>query len=217
MKKIICLIILLLSLSSCIEILDDIKINSDGTGTFKYTINLSSSKLKVNSILALDSIDGFRVVKKPELISKIEVFGEHLKQQPGISNVIITYDFENYIFKLSCDFDNVTNLESGIKNSVEASLNNNLENYHNFISVNQTSILRNTPQFIQDRFVNSHYLNEELLKTGSYTTITRLDRPVISNSNLLAKVSKSGQSVMIRVAADEILKNIKILDNKISF
>ena len=54
-------------LSACIEILDDIKFNADGSGTFKYTINLSSSKVKINSILALDSLDGKKVPSKNEI------------------------------------------------------------------------------------------------------------------------------------------------------
>ena len=57
MKTIISILLLFL-LSSCIEIIDDISMNNDGSGTFKYSINLSQSKVKVNSYLALDSING---------------------------------------------------------------------------------------------------------------------------------------------------------------
>ena len=53
--------LVLFGLSSCIEIIDDLSLKSDGSGTFKYSVNLSSSKIKVNSILALDSIDGKKV------------------------------------------------------------------------------------------------------------------------------------------------------------
>jgi len=46
--------------------MDELTIHDDGSGTLKYAINLSSSRVKVNSILALDSLDGknFQVLKK---------------------------------------------------------------------------------------------------------------------------------------------------------
>ena len=61
LKFIFLSLITLFTLNSCIEIFDDLTIHNDGTGTFKYNINLSSSKLKINSILALDSLNGVKV------------------------------------------------------------------------------------------------------------------------------------------------------------
>ena len=89
----------MLMLTSCVEIIEDLKINLDGTGTFKYTINLSSSKIKVASILALDSLYGEKVLKEPEIKEKIQLFKKTLQSQEGISNVLITEDYDNYIFK----------------------------------------------------------------------------------------------------------------------
>ena len=56
MKYLVFLVVLFM-LSSCVEIIDDLTFKSDGSGTFKYTLNLSASKVKVNSVLALDSLD----------------------------------------------------------------------------------------------------------------------------------------------------------------
>ena len=61
-------------LSSCIEISDDLTLNNDGSGTLRYKINLSASKVKVNSILALDSLDGKPVPSKTEISAKINEF-----------------------------------------------------------------------------------------------------------------------------------------------
>ena len=76
-------IITVFSISSCIEIIDDLTLNSDGTGSFKYTINLSASKIKINSILALDSLDGKKIgnfVKKGQQIASLglpEINGDY--------------------------------------------------------------------------------------------------------------------------------------------
>ena len=53
--------------TSCIEISDDLTLNNDGSGTLRYKINLSASKVKVNSILALDSLDGKPVPSKTQI------------------------------------------------------------------------------------------------------------------------------------------------------
>ena len=92
----------LILFSSCIEILDDIKFNFDGSGTFKYTVNLSSSQVKLNSILALDSLDGKKVPSLSEIQEKIESFGIKLSEEEGISNVQIDTNYTQFIFKIQC-------------------------------------------------------------------------------------------------------------------
>jgi hypothetical protein len=101
MRKILFLLLFIpLFLSSCIEIIDDLSFNSDGSGTFKYTINLSSSKVKVNSILQLDSLNGKKVLKLPEIKVKINQFKSILASQSGISNVKIEINEPEFFVKL---------------------------------------------------------------------------------------------------------------------
>ena len=64
----------LLIFQSCIEIMDELTIHDDGSGTLKYAINLSSSRVKVNSILALDSLDGEKVPNIDEIKAKVLLF-----------------------------------------------------------------------------------------------------------------------------------------------
>ena len=133
-------IFLLFILSSCIEIIDDISINDDGSGTFKYSINLSQSKVKVNSYLALDSINGEKVMKLPDVKSKVLIFKNNLKLQPGISNVVISENYEDYIIKIQCDFDNLSNLQKGIQKSISLTLGGEETNYE-WISFNNNVFL----------------------------------------------------------------------------
>ena len=35
-------------LTSCVEIIDDLTLNLDGSGKLRYNLNLSSSKVKIN-------------------------------------------------------------------------------------------------------------------------------------------------------------------------
>ena len=118
MKKHVTILLLLFIMPSCIEILDDIKFNIDGSGTFKYTVNLSSSQVKLNSILALDSLDGKKVPSLPEIQEKMEEFRTELSEQEGISNVHIDTNYTQFIFKIQCDFSNVVNIQRGIEKSL---------------------------------------------------------------------------------------------------
>lgn len=213
--KLLLLILSLLCLTSCIELLDDITLNSDGSGKFKYLVNLSSSKTKANSILALDSIDGYRVLKKPELEKKIKDFKQYMSEEPGISNVSVEYNFEDYIFKFNCDFDNVKNLQSAIKNSIDKLSVTEYQSDLNWLVWQNSKLDRNIPDIATDRFGNSRWLDLQLLQTGTYTSISRFDKPVETYTNSLSKVSKSKKAIMIQVKTSELFNNPQLLKNKI--
>lgn len=215
MYKFLLLLITLFCLTSCIELLDDITLNSDGTGTFKYLINLSSSKTKANSILALDSIDGYRVLKKPELEQKVKDFKKYMSEESGISNVTVEYNFEDYIFKFNCDFDNVNNLQSAIKNSIEKLSVTEYKSDLNWLVWQNSKLDRNIPDIATDRFGNSRWLDLQLLQSGTYTSISRFNKPVETYTNTLSKLSKSKKALMIQVKTSELFNNPQLLKNKI--
>jgi hypothetical protein len=87
----------LLFLSSCIEIIDDVQMNNEGSGSFKYTINLSASKVKITSILALDSLDGKKVPSRTEITDRISAISKKLASKSGISNVSIDPDRKSVV------------------------------------------------------------------------------------------------------------------------
>ncbi len=212
------LLILLLSLSSCVEILDDLSVNLDGSGTFKYTINLSSSKVKVNSILKLDSLDGKKVPKLPEIKSKINEFKLVLSKQPGISNVKMETNDVEFIVKLQCDFTNLANLQEGIKNAI-LSMNSDVLNSesinHNWVSLNGNKLVRTVPNLSLKRLSEVKQSDLDLLKTGTYTTISRFAKTVQKSENTNASISKSGMAVMLKANMYSLTKNPKLLENTI--
>ena len=79
--------------------MDELTIHDDGSGTFKYAINLSSSRVKVNSILALDSLDGEKVPNIDEIKAKVLLFKKTLALQNGISGVSVLENYTDFIFK----------------------------------------------------------------------------------------------------------------------
>jgi hypothetical protein len=201
-------------LTSCIEIIEDLKFNLDGSGTFKYIINLSGSKTKVTSILALDSLHGEKVPKVSDIRTKIGEFKRTLQEQEGISNVLITEDYTNYIIKFQCDFKSVEYLEQALKNSIKKLYQNDGYNY-DWLRFKNKTLVRKTPILNLDEIRKFGERDVDKLKTGTYTSITRFSTKIDTFENKNSIKSKSGVALMIKVSPDMLLINQNLLDNKI--
>lgn len=204
-------------MNSCIEIIDDISLNNDGSGSLKYIVNLNSSKVKINSILALDSLDGKKVPSLYEIEQKIDDFGLLLEQQDGISKVALQKNMNDYIFKLQCEFKHIDQLQNAIKSVIkEISKEKEAKEFeHNWLSINEQKITRSIPDF-GDKL--SRHLKDEdaqLLKEGSYTSITRFATPIALCSNKNATLSPSKKAVMLKANTYALAENPKILENTV--
>ena len=149
MRKLLFLIFIaaLFILQSCIEIIDDFTIHNDGSGTLKYTVNLSSSKVRVNSILALDSVDGKKVPSIQQIKNKIALFNKTLLLQKGITNIEISENYTDFIFKFQCNFSSLNSLQDGLKESFSIISNDkSIENSNfNWISWDSKVLKRAVP------------------------------------------------------------------------
>ena len=188
---------------------------NDGSGTLKYTINLSSSKVKINSILALDSLDGKKVPSIPEMEERIASFKKKLSAKTGISNVTIESNFTDYIFKLQCDFTNVLALQNALKDVIEEeSKEKNIpELDHNWLSWDGSKMTRSIPEITVKKTKDLKTEDIELMKQGNYTSITRFERPVEKFDNSAAVLSKNKMAVMIKTNPYALTQNSNILEN----
>jgi hypothetical protein len=209
--------LVLFGLSSCIEIIDDLSLKSDGSGTFKYSVNLSSSKIKVNSILALDSIDGKKVPSMDDIKQKIDQFIKTLDAQNGISNVKVEENYTDFIFKFQCDFTSVLTLQEGLKQSIVIlSKEKSIPQLdHNWLTWDGNKLVRSIPEITGKKINEINDTDIELLKKGSYTSITRFDKVVEKFENQAAQLSKSKMAVMVKTDTYRLKENQEILENTI--
>ncbi|OFZ56148.1 MAG: hypothetical protein A3D92_05675 [Bacteroidetes bacterium RIFCSPHIGHO2_02_FULL_44_7] len=212
----LCLILLPL-LTGCIEIIDDLSLNTDGSGTFKYTINLSSSKVKVNSLLALDSLDGKKVPSIQDISAKTDEIVDLLKCRNGISNVSFSADYDNFIFKLSCDFNSLEALQKAIREvvKVENGYKEVPELDHHWLSFEDDVLVRSIPQITVRKTREINPEDRDLLKTGTYTSITRFESEVERCENPSCSISKNKKAVMVRTNTYSLTQNPNLLDNTI--
>ncbi|MBL0359080.1 MAG: hypothetical protein IPP72_20435 [Chitinophagaceae bacterium] len=72
MRRIVYLLILSCAflLQSCFEIIEQVFVKNDGTGTFQLVLNMSKSKTKISSILKMKTVNGHAVPTKEEITKK---------------------------------------------------------------------------------------------------------------------------------------------------
>ncbi len=219
MKKFSIFFILLVGFlnTSCIEIIDDLLIHDDGSGILKYTINLSSSKVKVNSYLALDSVQGQRVPKIPEIKEKVATFKKQLSAQKGISNVVIEENYTDFIFKFSCSFSSPQALQIAIQASIAHMAKDQTiaESSSKWLIWDGSTLTRSIPEITSKKVKEMDKKDEDLLKQGSYTSITRFDRTIEKFDNQNAKLSKSQMALMLKVDTYSLKENENLIENRI--
>ncbi len=207
----------MLFLSSCIDIIDDLTLNNDGSGTLKYSINLSASKVKVNSILALDSFNNQKVPSIEEIKKTIREFQALLANEPGISNVKIDLNTVDFIVKFSCDFNHVNNLQKALKKTIaimnEAPINPAYDG--DWIVWDGTNVSRIIPGAIVEKSRNYQNTDLPLLKTGTYTSIGRYGRPIAKVTNVKCKLNPSKTATFLQVNAFELRNNNRLLENTV--
>lgn len=204
-------------LTSCIEIIDDITIRNDGSGVFKYTVNLSSSKVKIKSILALDSLDGKKVPDLDEIKEKIAEVKSKLTVKQGISNVVIEPDYDEFIFKFRCDFTSIYALQNAIRAVVGELSGEKLDvsNSQDWLSWDGQKLARSIPEITLEKTKNLKQEEVEQLKLGTYTSISRFERFVDRFENPEAKLSQNKLNVMIKTGAFSLIQNPNLLENTI--
>tara|TARA_R110002050_G_scaffold16719_1_gene50485 strand:+ start:135692 stop:136378 length:687 start_codon:yes stop_codon:yes gene_type:complete len=223
LKKIIQYILLVFSLTlctSCFEILEEINLNSDGSGTMLVTINLSKSKTKLASIMLLDSVNGYRVPSRDDIDLALKDAENHLKTIKGIANIKKTSDFQNYIFTISCTFDKVANLDAVFQDLIRQQNKKEKTNFNttNF-SYNQTT--NNFQRYfsydsaIKKAFYSLKGEDRKIFEDASYTSIYRFNDVVKSVSNGNAKVSPSKKAVLLKIDAMALILGEKNVANNI--
>ncbi len=208
----------IVTLTSCFEIIEEVNLNDDGSGSFCYTINLSQSKLNLNSMFLLDSINGRPMPKKENLQASLDKVEKALIEDKEISNVLIKKNWEDYIFSVSGNFVNVEALNKAI-NKINTLFNQN-EKYNPVIQDNYRFADKIFTRLYTYNLINEYNSMPEkdkaIFNNAKYTTIYRFLNPIGNYSNHDAMKSKNGKAIMLKVDVKDLLTNNKTLKNSIN-
>ncbi len=185
-------------MASCFEVIEDVTVHKNGSGTYKFIVNLSQSKNQIDKIRTQDSILHFKVPTIEMADAKITEVKNKLKTIDGISNVVITQDHTNYIYHLSCDFKNVASLNNAILNlwktyDKKAPATFNLYSYENGVFKRNTnsSELEHVTQLAGSQ-------ERDLLQKANYTVICRFDTTISVGNSMNYSLSPSKKATLYK-------------------
>lgn len=210
------LIIILCCFSSCFQIIEEINLNSNGSGTVLLTVNLSASKTKVASIMLLDSVNGYKVPSRQTLQKEMNEVVAQLKNVRGISNVQQKMDFDNYIATVSFAFQDISNInninQTALKKLKVNAGSNSSYTYNN--NVFQRNYTHTNEAVIQYNKLKPEVKN--VFKEATYTSIYRFQKPVSGMTNPLARLSKTKKAVMLNAGMPGLISGKTNISNKIT-
>lgn len=203
--------------SSCFQVIEEINISNNGSGTVTLTVNLSSSKAKVASIMLLDSVNGYKVPTRLKIQQEMDEVVAYLKNSPGIGNVTKRLDFDNYIATVSFSFRNISNINNinqrVLKKLKVNAVSNSSYTYNPANNVFQRNYMHTSQAVLQYNKLKPEVKN--VFKQATYTSIYRFERPVVSMSNPLAKTSNTKRAVMLNTGILGLINGKTDISNKI--
>ena len=209
-------IFLLLALTSCFEVMEDITFKKDGSGVFKLIINLSQSKMELNSLMKIDSSSGYKIPNEKQLNTYLDQALKTLKTTEGLSAVSINRDFKNWIFEIKADFKTTQNLELGLKNINNDFSPGNPLTFRNKLIFDGKTLERQMENLDDDTRKQLNKPTEKrILTNAKYITIYRFENTIEKSSNNRAKISPSKKAIMLQSNILNIINGKETIKNTI--
>lgn len=209
-------IIILLSLSSCFEIVEDVTFKNDGSGIFKLIVNLSQSKNEINSLMKLDSSSGYNIPTEREINAYLDQALKTLKTTEGLTNISINRDFKNWVFEVKTNFKNTENLEKGLINLHSHYLGGEPFTFRNKLKYNGKSVEREVQTLDEKtRKELNKPTEKKIFAKAKYTTIYRFESTIEKSSNTRAKVSPTKKAIMLQSNVLNIINGKETIQNQI--
>ena len=209
--------LILCCFSSCFQIIEEINLSENGSGTANLTVNLSSSKTKVASIMLLDSVNGYKVPSKQKIQKEVDEAVTFLKNAKGISNVKKKVDLENYIVSVSFAFDQISNINNisrdVLKKLKVQAVSNSSYSYSTITHTFQRNYVHTKEAIVQYNKLKPEVKN--VFKEATYTSIYRFLQPITSSSNPLAKISKTKKAIMLNTGMLGLINGKTNISNQI--
>lgn len=205
--RILILFIAALGLSGCFEIVEEVDLNTDGSGRYSYTLNLSQSRTNLDRIMLLDSVNGYKVPHHAEIDRAIEVFKNSAGSVEGIEEIKHTADHDNYIYSFSVSFKNVTALNKLIA-SVRKNNNDPLQqipDVHFTYDEKTKRYVRNGKYPVKDEFLKLKKADKVVFDGAKFTSIFRCENEITHCSNERARIAPSKKALLLQFAVIDLI------------
>ena len=216
MRYAICILLLPLFLISCFEVLEEVSLNKDGSGHFKYTVNFSQSASQIRSLLLQEHVDGYVVPSRQKINKKYTDICRLTRQVKGISNVDYNCDLEYFIFTYSCDFSDITALNSAV-DSVQLAFKHKEIKKKSYFSYSVQSHLfeRKGDSELLSAYLKMTERQRSIFIGANYTCLYRFEASVDTTSNLGAKIAINRKAVFYQLDVLTVMTEPASINQKI--
>ncbi|WP_312172125.1 hypothetical protein [Chryseobacterium sp.] len=216
--KILIVTLPLLMLTSCFDILDKVNVKADGSGEYTLILNASKSKTRLASISKMETINGRKVPKRPEIEAKVNEAAKIFKSTPGISNVKTSMDFDNYIIKLSCNFSKIENINAGLeqlkaRNIIGKMIPTQIYNQN----LAKKIFVRNKVNTFKSDYDKMSKADREIFNDARYISVLQFENAVKSQSNTAYLLSPNRKAVKMEANITDLILQKKPLQTTILF
>ncbi len=206
------------TLTSCFQIIEDLRFNADGSGEIKITINLSESKTKVKSIMLLDSVNGHQVPKREVIETELAKMRDKMNAANGLSNATYKTDWEEYIFTMKCSFNQLEDLHTFSKELTRTA------KIKDTTQVNRSAYLWSADKFVRqggynvaEQYGKLKAEDQQVFQNAQFIGVYKFQKPVKKVTNPTARISKSGTAVMVKAQILDLILGKADLANEIQF
>lgn len=207
----------LLLLTSCFDIIDKVNVKADGTGEYTVILNASKSKTRLASISKMETINGKKVPKKPEIESKINEASRIFKATPGISNVKTSVDFDNYIIKLSCNFKKIENINAGLEQLKAKNILGKMIPTQIYSQNAGKSFTRNKINTFKTDYDKMSTADKEVFNNAKYTSVLQFENTIKSQTNSSYLLSPNKKALKLEANVLDFILQKKQIQNTILF
>ena len=198
MKMILGLMILF-SLSSCFEIIEELDLKKDHSGDFTYTLNMSSSRLELNTLLKLDSFKGRAIPSPKDITADMDKAILLIRQSAGINKAVYTKNWEDYIFEFKISFDSLAALDRALNQTYQK--------------------LSKSKEPLKDRLLITNGMLKRTSRLNRLSWFKKLNskEEIKSQSNTHTNTSKNGMALLLKSDIKSLLNQQKSIANTIKF
>lgn len=219
MKKIAVLLLVSTLFSGCFEWIEDLQLNQDGSGIYKTTLNLSSSKFRVKSVLALDSINGKAVPSMDEIDNRLASWCQELEKRKTITKASHTLDRTELIVKLVVHFNRLDRFQQAVVESFPTTEGFEVDFFKDWMTFDGRNFERKQLKNIPEEWQRKWQEDEDFDKLTEakcvfihrfFDQVKEVDHPTI-------KVSKNGKNTMLHLNPLELVNSPENLTYSIKF
>ncbi|MFT4024377.1 MAG: hypothetical protein QM664_11395 [Flavihumibacter sp.] len=186
-------------LTGCFEVVERLDLHGNGSGSFRFTVNMSRSKTRIASILQMKTINGRPVPSHNDITAKLNEITATLRSCAGISQVSSQLDLDNFIASVSCSFDKVENLNQAIRKIAvkqKAKPEEVQDNYKYDTAAGTFYRLNNFS--LKTEYDKMKAADKEIFDNAVYTGIMRFEHPISASSHVAGKIAADKKAVMVR-------------------